>query len=98
MGGDLLVDGLYRIVSAADNVGLAVVKLDVLDCGDETQITLRGYGFAPLPSHLVRPYAVGNCAETSGGVLIRRRPFSRNTTILLSNNTTADADPGMHSA
>ena len=58
-GGDLLVDGLRRIANAADNVGIAIVMLDVLDCGDETKTTKRkalyeGYGFAPLPSHPLR--------------------------------------------
>jgi len=58
-GGDLLVDGLRRIASAADNIGIAVVMLDVLDCGDAVKTARRkalyeGYGFAALPSHPLR--------------------------------------------
>lgn len=33
-GSDLLVDGLTRIARAAGEVGIAVVMLDVPDCGD----------------------------------------------------------------
>lgn len=55
-GGDLLVDCLARIVHAADALGIAVVLLDVLDCGDPEQVARRqalytGYGFTPLPSN-----------------------------------------------
>lgn len=58
-GGDLLVDALTRIVSAADEVGIAVVMLDVLDCGDPQLVEKRmklyaGYGFAPLASQPLR--------------------------------------------
>jgi len=58
-GGDLLVDGLRRIAGAADNIGIAVVMLDVLDCGDATKTARRkalyeGYGFIPLTSHPLR--------------------------------------------
>jgi ribosomal protein S18 acetylase RimI-like enzyme len=58
-GGDLLVDALRRIARAADDLGLAVVMLDVLDCGDPAQVDRRlrlytGYGFTPLPSQSLR--------------------------------------------
>lgn len=58
-GGDLLVDGLRRIASAADSIGIAVVMLDVLDCGDPAKTAKRkalyeGYGFTPLPSNPLR--------------------------------------------
>lgn len=58
-GGDLLVDALTRIARAADDVGIAVVMLDVLDCGDATLVQRRlrlytGYGFAPLPTQPLR--------------------------------------------
>ena len=58
-GGDLLVDCLTRLAGAADALGLAVVMLDVLDCGDPAQVARRralyaGYGFAPLPSNGLR--------------------------------------------
>ena len=64
-GGDLLVDGLRRIASAADNIGIAVVMLDVLDCGDAAKTARRkalyeGYGFLPLhlnPLRLFMPLA-----------------------------------------
>lgn len=60
-GGDLLVDGLRRIAIAADNIGIAVIMLDVLDCGDEAKTAKRkalyeSYGFAALPSHPLRLY------------------------------------------
>ena len=55
-GGDLLVDCLARLAQAADTLGIAVVMLDVLDCGDPEQVVRRqslyaGYGFIPLPSN-----------------------------------------------
>jgi ribosomal protein S18 acetylase RimI-like enzyme len=58
-GGDLLVDGLRRIARAADAIGIAVVMLDVLDCGQPELVARRvklysGYGFAPLPSQPLR--------------------------------------------
>ncbi len=58
-GGDLLVDALTRIARAADDVGIAVVMLDVLDCGDAALVQRRlklytGYGFTPLPSQPLR--------------------------------------------
>lgn len=58
-GGDLLVDGLSRIARAADEIGIAVVMLDVLDCGDPELVEKRlrlytGYGFASLTSQPLR--------------------------------------------
>lgn len=58
-GGDLLADALRRIVRVADDLGLALVMLDVLDCGDATLVERRlklytGYGFTPLPSQPLR--------------------------------------------
>lgn len=58
-GGDLLVDCLRRLAQASEALGLAVVMLDVLDCGDarkvERRLTLyRSYGFGPLPSNPLR--------------------------------------------
>lgn len=49
-GGDLLVDALRRIDRAADALGIAVVMLDVLDCGDPERVSRRkalyeSYGF-----------------------------------------------------
>ncbi|OCW57770.1 GNAT family N-acetyltransferase [Hoeflea olei] len=60
-GGDLLVDTLRRIAGAAESIGIVVVTMDVLDCGDETRTARRkalyeSYGFAPLPSHPLRLY------------------------------------------
>lgn len=60
-GGDLLVDALTRIARAADDLGIAVVLLDVLDCGDPVKVERRlrlyaGYGFAPLPSKPLRMF------------------------------------------
>ena len=58
-GGDLLVDALSRVALAAESLGIAVVMLDVLECGDPELVARRldlytGYGFAPLPSNPLR--------------------------------------------
>lgn len=58
-GGDLLVDCLTRLVRAAETMGIAVVILDVLDCGDAEQVERRKalyteYGFKALPSNPLR--------------------------------------------
>jgi GNAT superfamily N-acetyltransferase len=58
-GGDLLVDALRRIAQAADSLGIAVVLLDVLDCGDPQRTARRqalyeSDGFQPLPSNPTR--------------------------------------------
>jgi GNAT superfamily N-acetyltransferase len=58
-GGDLLADCLTRLSRAADALGITVVMLDVLDCGDPAAMAKRlalytGYGFAPLPSNRLR--------------------------------------------
>lgn len=60
-GGDLLVDALTRIARASEDLGIAVVMLDVLDCGDPERVEKRrrlytGYGFAPLPSNPLRHF------------------------------------------
>lgn len=60
-GGVLLVDALTRLAKAADELGIAVVMLDVLDCGDpvlveKRKILYRGYGFLPLPSNELRHF------------------------------------------
>jgi hypothetical protein len=60
-GSDLLVDVLRQISQAADVIGLAVVLLDVLDCGDPERTARRqslyqSYGFQPLPSNPTRFY------------------------------------------
>ncbi|WP_267389784.1 GNAT family N-acetyltransferase [Sphingomonas sp. GC_Shp_3] len=58
-GGDLLVDCLTRLASAANALGIAVVMLDVLDCGDPERVARRlalytSYGFELLPSNGLR--------------------------------------------
>jgi len=58
-GGDLLVDCLVRLAGAADALGIAVVMLDVLDCGDPEKVARRlalytSHGFEPLPSNGLR--------------------------------------------
>lgn len=58
-GGDLLADCLKRIVRAGDELGVAVVMLDVLDDGNVALVDKRkrlyaSYGFAPLPSNAMR--------------------------------------------
>ena len=58
-GGDLLVDCLTRLARAAEALGIAVVILYVLDCGDPEKVARRlalytSYGFEPLPSQGLR--------------------------------------------
>ena len=58
-GGDLLVDALTQIARASEALGIAVVILDVLDCGDPGTVERRlklyqGYGFEPFPSRPLR--------------------------------------------
>jgi len=58
-GGDLLVDALIRIARVSDEIGVSVVMLDVLDCGDAGLVHRRkalyeSYGFTPLPSNPLR--------------------------------------------
>ncbi|WP_455272927.1 GNAT family N-acetyltransferase [Rhizobium herbae] len=60
-GGDLLADCLKRIAAVADQIGIAVVILDVLDCGDVDKTRRRvelyaGYGFQSLPSMPLRMF------------------------------------------
>ncbi len=74
-GGDLLVDALRRIVSAADQIGISVFMLDVLDCGDTEKAARRkalyeSYGFQPIASVRMRMFlpiavAVQLARETS---------------------------------
>lgn len=58
-GGDLLADALLRIARAAEEIGIAVVLLDLLDCGDPGAVQRRrklysSYGFLPLPAQPLR--------------------------------------------
>lgn len=60
-GADLLVDALRKIARAAETLGLAVVLLDVLDCGDAQKVAARkaiygGFGFVALTSNPLRMY------------------------------------------
>jgi ribosomal protein S18 acetylase RimI-like enzyme len=79
-GGDLLADCLSRLAKIADDLGTAIVMLDVLDCGDPAVVAKRkalyvGYGFVPLPSNPLRlflPMAtvrtlIGNLDDSARG-------------------------------
>lgn len=60
-GGDLLVDALLRIATAAESIGIAVVILDVFDDGNADLIARRQtlyakYGFQPLTSNPLRMF------------------------------------------
>lgn len=60
-GGDLLIDCLTRIARISDDIGTAIVMLDVLDCGDaertERRVKLyKEYGFQPLPTNAMRMF------------------------------------------
>lgn len=59
LGRDLLVDGLWRIAEAERSVGIALVLIDVLDCGDPDRTERRKtfylrHGFAQLPGRPLR--------------------------------------------
>ncbi len=61
IGDLLLADALMRIARASQSVGIAVVKLDVLDCGDPVRTERRKalyakYGFQPLQDHPLRMF------------------------------------------
>ncbi len=67
--GDLLVDALRRIAPAADAIGVAVVMLDVLDCGDPDRVARRkelyeSYGFQGLTSNPLRMFLPVSVART----------------------------------
>ncbi|MEH6662602.1 MAG: GNAT family N-acetyltransferase [Parasphingorhabdus sp.] len=60
-GGDLLIDALRKIAQAADHLGIAVVMLDVLDCGDPERTERRkalyeSYGFRALAAEPLRMF------------------------------------------
>lgn len=69
-GGDLLVDCLTRLASAANALGIAVVMLDVLDCSDPERVARRlalytSYGFEPLPSNGLRLFlSMAQCGHS----------------------------------
>ena len=58
-GSVLLIDALRRVVRASESLGIAVVVLDIVDCGDEQKVARRrklyeSYGFRSLPSKPLR--------------------------------------------
>jgi len=58
-GAALLIDAMKRIAGAADQIGIAVIMLDVLDCGDAGRTQRRkelyeSYGFKSLVSNPLR--------------------------------------------
>jgi hypothetical protein len=60
-GGDLLIDCLARIARISDEIGTAIVMLDVLDCGDSERTDRRirlykEYGFQPLAANPMRMF------------------------------------------
>ncbi len=60
-GGDLLIDALVKIAQAADRLGIAIVMLDVLDCGDPERTERRkalyeSYGFRALAAEPLRMF------------------------------------------
>lgn len=60
LGEALLIDAMERIVMVADQIGISVIMLDVLDCGNEKNTARRlrlyteRFGFTPLPSNPLR--------------------------------------------
>lgn len=60
LGETLLVDAMERVVMVADQIGISVIMLDVLDCGNEKNTARRlrlyteRFGFTPLPSKPLR--------------------------------------------
>lgn len=75
IGAMLLADALKRIAAASARIGIAVVLLDVLNCGDPARVAARlalyqGYGFQPLassPHKLWLPVATLNRLLTGPG-------------------------------
>ncbi|PTQ12137.1 GNAT family N-acetyltransferase [Sphingomonas oleivorans] len=60
-GGDLLADCLRRLAGAAEAVGMRVILLDILDCGDAKRVERRrklyaDYGFTAFQSNALRMY------------------------------------------
>lgn len=60
-GGDLLADALQRVAQASEQVGIAIVVLDVLNDGNTELVERRtnlyaGYGFQALPSNPLRMF------------------------------------------
>ena len=60
-GGHLLIDCLAKIEHASHQISIAVVMLDVLDCGNAELVQRRkvlyeGYGFQALPSNSLRMF------------------------------------------
>ena len=60
-GGDLLVDALMRIARTSEDIGIAVVILDVLDDSNPDQLKRHKalyakYGFQSLPSNPLRMF------------------------------------------
>lgn len=58
-GGVILAEALAKISAAADTIGIKVVLLDILDCGNPKLIERRRalymrYGFLPLPAKPLR--------------------------------------------
>jgi ribosomal protein S18 acetylase RimI-like enzyme len=58
-GGAILAEALARISAAADTIGIKVVLLDILDCGNPDLVERRRalyerYGFLPLPGKALR--------------------------------------------
>ncbi|MCB1967080.1 MAG: GNAT family N-acetyltransferase [Candidatus Accumulibacter sp.] len=85
-GSDLLADALKRIARAADQVGMAVVMLDVLDCGNPERVARRkalyqGFGFEPIASNPLRMYLPV--------ALARKLLAEEEAPILLEEDTTA---------
>jgi len=59
LGSLLLADAIQRLARASDLLGMAVILLDVLDCGDPVAVQRRlalnvSYGFQPLPTEPLR--------------------------------------------
>ncbi len=59
LGGVLLVDALKKLARASETLGIAVVLMDVLDCGNEEATKRRlalymGYGFSKLENYPIR--------------------------------------------
>jgi len=60
-GNALLFDALKRVAGAAEHLGIAVVVLDVLDCGDPSRVDRRkalyeSYGFVSMTSQPMRMF------------------------------------------
>lgn len=96
-GGDLLVDALARVATAAENIGIAVVMLDILDDGNAELVARRkalyeGYGFIALPSNPLRLFLPIATVRALLAERDEQRRLASNATSSCSANSATQVD------